>query len=208
MGTEKNPIKGILDTKSTKKWGVKSMAARYCNMPERELPVICDADIIIAGATLGSISAALKAADMGAKVFVISYMPYMGEDICGTYKYLFEEQEGSHPLLAEIFPEDKDRTPFNVKKALENELVDRNVDFLYSSYVTDVLFNEEQQPAGVVIANRSGQQIIRGKVIIDATQGAYVAKMAGQVEEGDYCPYLPNAVKKHTPPTSIPSAVN
>ena len=152
---------------------------KYCNMPERDLPVISEADLIIAGATLGSISAALKAAGMGAKVFVIGYMPYMGEDICGTYKYLFEEQNGDHPLLDKLFPKGMDRTPFTVKKVLENELIDNNVDFLYSSYVTEVLFDDQSEPTGVIIMNRSGQQIIRGKVIIDATQGAYVAKLAG-----------------------------
>ncbi len=152
---------------------------KYCSVSTRELPVIQEVDIIVAGATLGSITAAVKAAKLGAKVFVIGYMPYMGEDICGTYKYLFEEQDGNHPLLNKLFPEDKQRTPFNIKKVLEDELIDNNIDFLYSSYVTDVLFDEQQRPAGVIITNRSGQQVIRGKLIIDATQGAYAAKLAG-----------------------------
>jgi len=148
-------------------------------MPERELPVIAEADIIVAGATLAGIAAALKAAEMGAKVFVVGYMPYPAEDLCGTYKYLFEEQRGEHPLLGKLFPKDVDRWPFTVKKALENELIDRGVDFLYSSYVTEVLFDDRSEPAGVIITNRSGQQILRGKVLIDATHGADVAKLAG-----------------------------
>jgi flavin-dependent dehydrogenase len=152
---------------------------KYCNVSTRELPVIQEADLIVAGATLGSISAAVKAAKMGAKVFVISYMPYMGEDICGTYKYLFEEQSGTHPLLNKLFPQGKKRTPFNIKKVLEDELIDNSIDFLYSSYVTEVLFDDQKRPSGVIITNRSGQQVIRGKVIIDATQGAYVARLAG-----------------------------
>jgi flavin-dependent dehydrogenase len=153
--------------------------SKYCSMSERELPVINEVDLIIAGATVGGISAALKAASMGAKVFVIGYMPYMGEDICGTYKYLFEHHKGNHPLLGKLFPEGVDRTPFNVKKVLENELIDNNVDFLYSCYVTEVLFDDQSELAGVIITNRSGQQIIRGKVVVDATQGAYVARLAG-----------------------------
>jgi hypothetical protein len=151
----------------------------FCSMPARDLPVISEVDLIIAGATLGSISAALKAASMGAKVFVVGYMPYMGEDICGTYKYLFEDQSIDHPLLKKMFSESNDITPFTVKKVLENELIDNNIDFLYSSYVSEILFDEHSEPSGVIIANRSGQQIIRGKVIIDATHGAYVAKLAG-----------------------------
>ena len=152
---------------------------KYCELSKRDLPVTQDVDIIVVGATLGSISAAVKAAKMGAQVFVIGYMPYMGEDICGTYKYMFEELSGTHPMLKKLFPVDKQRTPFNVKKVLEDELIDNDIDLLYSSYVTDVLFDDQEEPAGVVITNRSGQQVIRGKLIIEATQGAYVAKLAG-----------------------------
>jgi flavin-dependent dehydrogenase len=151
----------------------------YCELPGRDLPVIQKVDIIIAGATLGSISAAIKAAKKGCKVFVIAYMPYLGEDICGTYKYLFEEHESNHPLLEKIFPEGEDRKPFIVKKALENELIDNNIDFLYSSYVSEILLDKNKRPTGVVITNRSGQQVIYGKVIIDSTQRASVAKLAG-----------------------------
>ena len=168
---------------------------KYCSMPERELPVLQNVDIVVAGATLGGVSAAVKAAEMGAKVFVVGYLPYMGEDICGTYKYLFEESGvsqnpgdyGNHPLLDKVFP-DKNRTPFTVKKALEDELIDHNIDFLYSSYITEVLFDDQGEPAGVVLANRSGQQVIRSKVILDATRGAYVARLAGagfQEEKAD-----------------------
>ena len=153
--------------------------AGYCRMPKRNLPVLREVDFIVAGATLGGLSAALKAATLGARVFVIGYMPYMGEDICGTCKYLFDEHTGDHPLLKQLFPEDGDRTPFHIKKVLENQLIDHNVDFLYSSMVTEVLFEDPSTPNGVVIANRSGQQILRGKVILDATPGASVARLAG-----------------------------
>ncbi|MDD5603200.1 MAG: FAD-dependent oxidoreductase [Eubacteriales bacterium] len=154
---------------------------KYCRLPGNGLPVISDVDIIVAGGTVSSIAAAAKAARMGSKVFVVGYLPYMGEDICGTYGYLFENQSGNHPLLRKMFPPcaGKTPTPFNVKKALEDELIDNNVNFLYSSYITDVLVNEQSEPEGIVIINRSGRQVILGKVIIDATAGAYVAGLAG-----------------------------
>lgn len=152
---------------------------KYCSLPKRNLPVISEVDIIVAGATLGGISAALQGAKSGAKVFVIGYMPYLGEDLCGTYKYLYEEQEINHPLLKALFSDDENRTPFKVKKVLENALLENDIEFIYSSYVTQVLQDAQKEPVGVIITNRSGQQVIQGKVIIDATTQGSVAKIAG-----------------------------
>ncbi|MFQ9021718.1 MAG: FAD-dependent oxidoreductase [Parabacteroides merdae] len=66
-----------------------------------------------------------------------------------------------------------------MKKTLEDELIDNNVQFLYSSYVTNVLTDPSGKPAGVVIANRSGRQAIRCKAIIDATHNASVTGLLG-----------------------------
>ena len=151
----------------------------YCGLPARDLPVIGTVDLIVAGASLGGIAAALSAARLGVNVFVVSYQPYLGEDICGSYWHLFEDVTGDHPLLAQLFPEGMARTPFHVKKVLENQLIDHDVSFLYASYVTEVLLDEQHTPAGIAITNRSGQQVIRGKAIIDATRDASVARMAG-----------------------------
>ncbi|MGI6562082.1 MAG: FAD-dependent oxidoreductase [Clostridia bacterium] len=154
---------------------------RYFRLPKRNLPVIGEADVIVVGASLGGISAAIRAAKEGAKVFVVGYMPYPGEDLCGHYKYLFEYEcpDCAHPLLDAIFPKDSIRTPFTVKKALENAMLENDIDFLYSSYVTEVLMDKENEPAGVVIVNRSGRQVIKGKTLIDATFEAYAARIAG-----------------------------
>ncbi len=69
--------------------------------------------------------------------------------------------------------------PFHIKKVLDKALMDAGVEFLYSSFITDVLKDENGAPAGVVIANRSGRQAVRAKVIIDATSRCTVARLAG-----------------------------
>lgn len=150
-----------------------------CRLPARDLPVIAKVDLIVAGASLGGIAAALQAASLGASVFVISDQPYLGEDLCGTYACLFDEINNSHPLLRLLFPENRPRTPFHIKKALEDKLLDSKIGFLYVSYVAAVLLDDQQAPAGVIITNRSGQQVIRGKALIDATPDAAVARLAG-----------------------------
>ena len=70
-------------------------------------------------------------------------------------------------------------TPMQVKRALDDALLDAGVPFLYGCYATDLLRDDEGRPAGIVMANRSGRQAVKAKVIIDATPRATVARMAG-----------------------------
>ena len=65
------------------------------------------------------------------------------------------------------------------KTILENELIDNGVYFLYSSYITELLVDSSGNISGVVMVSRSGRQAIKCKSIIDATQEANIAKLAG-----------------------------
>jgi hypothetical protein len=69
--------------------------------------------------------------------------------------------------------------PFHIKKVLDDALLEAGVPFLYSSYATDVLRDSEGNPCGIVMANRAGRQAVVAKLIIDATDRAWVARMAG-----------------------------
>ena len=70
-------------------------------------------------------------------------------------------------------------TPMQVKRVLDEALLEAGVRFLYGCYATDVLYDASGNPAGIVVANRSGRQAVKAKVIIDATPRAAVARMAG-----------------------------
>ena len=69
--------------------------------------------------------------------------------------------------------------PLHLKKTLDEALLEADVPFLLSSCVTSVLRDSAGRPAGVVMANRSGRQAVLAKVIIDATAGGWVSRMAG-----------------------------
>ncbi len=69
--------------------------------------------------------------------------------------------------------------PMHVKSVLDSALLAAGVDFLYSSYVTDILRDSNGRPCGVVMVNRAGRQAILAKTIIDATDRARVARLAG-----------------------------
>ncbi|MBW7990751.1 MAG: FAD-dependent oxidoreductase [Planctomycetes bacterium] len=70
-------------------------------------------------------------------------------------------------------------TPMQVKRTLDEALLKAKVRFLYGCYATDVLFDDDGKVAGIVMANRSGRQAVRAKIVIDATSRSSVARMAG-----------------------------
>lgn len=152
----------------------------FCHEGARKIPVIAEVDLVVAGGSSRAIAAAVAAAKTGSRVYLVGYMPYLGEDICGSHLYEREAGEKLQTALArKLFPGKNFPTPLHIKKTLEDELIDNNIQFLYSSYVTNVLTDPSGKPAGVVIANRSGRQAIRCKAIIDATHNASVAGLLG-----------------------------
>ncbi len=88
-------------------------------------------------------------------------------------------------ILGEIFVTDIESTgpapvrPMQVKMALSKALMGAGVNFLFGSMITDVLVDNEGNPSGVVIANRSGRQAVLGKVVVDATPRSLAARLAG-----------------------------
>ncbi len=151
---------------------------KFCFQSKRKIPVAFNVDVVVIGGSSGAVAAAVEASRAGAKVFLVAQEPYLGEDICGTYRMWTSDKSILNTELGEAIFAEGLPTPMHVKHTLDNALIDNNIDFLYSSYVTDIL-TDEGKPAGVVIANRSGRQAIIAKTIIDSTPRALVARMAG-----------------------------
>ncbi len=70
-------------------------------------------------------------------------------------------------------------TPFLLKRTLDKALLEAGIPYLTGSLVCDVVKSKDGKFAGVVMANRSGRQIVRAKVLIDATPRALAARLAG-----------------------------
>ncbi|NOY81892.1 MAG: FAD-dependent oxidoreductase, partial [Kiritimatiellaeota bacterium] len=69
--------------------------------------------------------------------------------------------------------------PLQIKRILEKALVEARVEFLYGCYAPELLADAEGRPAGVTIVNRAGRQAVRARVVIDATERAWLARTAG-----------------------------
>ena len=145
----------------------------------RKIPVVAEADVVIVGGAAAAVAAAVEAAQPGIKVFLLTPEPYLGADLCGTYRLWPETQDMERAPLAQKLFEQSPPTPMHVKNTLTRALLDAGVSFLLESYPTDVLRDGRGVLAGVVIGNRSGRQAILAKTILDATPRATVTRMAG-----------------------------
>jgi len=149
--------------------------------PVVTLPVAYNVDVLIAGGSLAGVEAACAAAENGASVLLIEARPYLGYDLCATQRLWLEQGEKPRTALTRsIFAAKAVATPMQVKTSLDNALLKAGVQFLTGCYAVDVLFAAEGgAPAGVVMVNRSGRQVIRAKVIVDATDQATITRCTG-----------------------------
>jgi hypothetical protein len=152
---------------------------KFAFQTERKIPVAYIVDVVVIGGSLAAVAAAVEASRAGAKVFLAAQEPYLGEDVCGTYRMWTSDKSVSNTELGDKIFGKGLPSPLYVKSTLDNALIDNDIDFLYSCYVTDIIHDENNMPAGVVIANRSGRQAVVAKTIIDATPRALAARLAG-----------------------------
>lgn len=146
----------------------------------RQIPVAYRVDVVVVGGSSWAVAAALGAAERGAKVFLAAPRPYLGEDLCGTLH--LEPPAGQtpdDPLAKKVLARQRDITPLAVKKALDDALVEAQVPFLFGCFASDVLRDADGKPCGIVIANRAGRQAVVAKVMVDASERATVARLAG-----------------------------
>ena len=112
----------------------------------------------------------------------------------GKYRFIKVQAPLAHgvgrQLLSEFFvypakdpsagavPTDR-TTPLKVKKTLDEALLNAGIRFLSGAHATEPLRDASGKIAGVVMANRSGRQAIKAKVVIDATERGLLARAAG-----------------------------
>jgi flavin-dependent dehydrogenase len=156
----------------------------------RQVPVVRKVDVVVVGGSTGGVAAAIAAAKGGASVFLAAPRTYVGDDMAGTLRLWLEDGEKPATALAKaVFtPARRDGnagdlanlvTPMQVKATLDAALIEAKVEFLFGCFVTDVLTDEAGSPAGIVMANRAGRQAVVAKVVIDATEHATAARLAG-----------------------------
>ncbi len=157
----------------------KNKNPKYAFQSERKIPLAYEVDVVVVGGSTAGVAAAVEAAKAGASVFLLAQEPYLGEDVCGTFRLWTKDSSILNTKLGKTIWGEGLPSQLKVKKALDEALIDNKINFLYSCFATDILTDSKGNPAGIVMANRSGRQAIVAKTIIDATPRALVARMAG-----------------------------
>ena len=101
---------------------VNNRSEKVVTESARDIPVAYDVDVVVVGGTSGGVAAAVEAAQQGASVFLAASRPYLGEDICGTYRLWLEPGEvPSTPLAKKVFAEPLGSSLFQNRIALTYE---------------------------------------------------------------------------------------
>lgn len=179
--------------------------AAVVRIPEREAPVLADADVVVAGGGPAGLGAALAAARGGARVVLCERYGFLGGNftvasvgtICGLY---LDTGAGLDFVVGGIARELADRlvaegagvgpVPFKqsavflyvpwAAKRLADHLVtsEPTLELLLHSLVADVILDGDRIRA-LVLATKQGPRAITGKVFVDCTGDADVATFAG-----------------------------
>ncbi len=177
---------------------------RYYTEPAKELPVVGEYDVIVAGAGPAGVPAALAAAREGAKTLLLEHFGSVGGvAVTGMMSHWTGDSEG--PIYEEILRRchelqygDEDPDPKADWKRIHHEkyklvlldmLEEAGVTLQLHTTVSGAIM-EGKRVVGVVTESKSGREAVYGKVIIDATGDGDVAFKAGAEfelgREGDH----------------------
>ncbi len=168
----------------------------------REIPVVSEADVVVAGGGPGGIPAAIAAARHGAKVVLIErygfmgglataglVAPILGHTACRSHKPIVEgllremtermHTLGGAPTWAEACQEWGIRFDAETLKVVADRMIkEAGVTLFLHTLVTDAIVTNGEIDA-VIIESKSGRQAVAGEVFVDATGDGDVAFRAG-----------------------------
>ncbi len=158
---------------------------------QRNIPVKYDADVVVIGGGIAGVSAAASAAVSGAKVLLIERFANLGgmlttggvANFCGQIE---EQGEVFDQILKDLrrynsLGEGKRETVFNyeiLSLVLQEILLGRGVKVLFHTRLVDVLV-KGNDITECIICGKSGMEAVRGKVFIDCSGDADLARYAG-----------------------------
>ncbi|WP_274652260.1 FAD-dependent oxidoreductase [Paenibacillus humicola] len=167
------------------------------------IPVLGEADAAVLGGSLAGIACALELAKGGKRVWLVEPRTYMGRELTATLRPWLDAAEETQPLpdlIAHLINEQRAAGeglsafaagsgrftgeyialyPDLLKRGLEDRLESAGVRFLYASLPVSIVLREGKA-AGVVIANKSGRQLIDARLIVDATETSIACTLCGE----------------------------
>ena len=187
--------------------GPVAAAAKTIHLTRPTLPVLRRPDVVVAGGSFAGAAAALQLARAGRKVLLIEPRTYLGREVTATLRPWVARRD---PLPAvveactgaknppqypnpskitneftEVVEVDPAEIPLKldkVKLSLEDLLLEAGVDLLYASFPV-ALAVEGGALTAIIIGDKSGRQAIPCQMLLDTTETAVVARLAGAAFE-------------------------
>src|SRR5512133_2815466 len=104
---------------------------KFCSQSARKIPVAYTVDVVVVGGSTAAVAAAVSATQSGAKVFLVAQETYLGEDVCGTYRYWDVHPNALNTQLGKKLFGDGISAPLKFKQALDNELINNKIEYLF-----------------------------------------------------------------------------
>jgi hypothetical protein len=170
--------------------------------PQRRIPIVAEADVVICGGGPGGLPAAIAAARHGANVLLIERYGFLGglataglvapilghtasqstrPIVEGLLREIVQRMHalGGAPSWLEACQEWGVRFDAEALKYVAEGMVqEAGVDLLLHTLVTDAIV-ENGRITGLVIESKSGRQAVTGQLVVDATGDADIAYRAG-----------------------------
>ncbi len=162
-------------------------------MDYSKLPVFAEADIVVCGGGTAGAFAAKAAADLGKDVLVVEQFGSLGgtatNGLVLPVMHTHIEQNPQCSYIANIV-RDKllelgatvgngaNFDPLILKSVLEEMCVESGVKLLFYTFIADAIV-ENNKVTAIVVANKNGLGLIKGKTFIDATGDGDVCVRAG-----------------------------
>ncbi len=156
-------------------------------------PVYMEADVVVCGGGTAGAFAAIAAAEQGKKVLVIEQFGSLGgtatnglvTPVMHTHmrtdpqcSYIQKKLVEKQLKYASCNEKGNMFDPLVLRLALEELCVEAGVNLLYHTYIANVEV-ENGSVTAVKIVNKAGEQLVKGKMFIDATGDGDVSVMAG-----------------------------
>jgi len=180
---------------------------RAVRLTRPTLPVLRTAEVVVAGGSFAGVAAALVFARAHRKVVLVEPRTYLGREATATLRPWIKKRKplpalveactgaknpnqypnhsGAVNEIIEPVQFDPDEIPLKmdrVKLSLEDQLMEAGVELVYASFPVGLCL-EDGKLAGLIIGNKSGRQVLPCMMVVDATETAVVARLAGAAFE-------------------------
>ena len=169
----------------------RSLPRRTVPSPAREIPVIGEYDVVVAGGGTSGTPAAIAAARGGARTLLVEYIHTLGGVgtdgrvlgyYCGNKGGFVEEFDFAVARSDAAKVRGWDRTVYPRSETLRRLCANAGVEVWYGTMAEGAVVTGEKV-CGVVVVTPFGRGVVRAKCVVDATGNSDVAAAAGAKTE-------------------------